>query len=288
MNDIETTLHDVLPQDVTVRSPDPSLAISPNLDALLEHDERTRQTSLDYPRSPYLFHSPVVGSFTAPFPVGLPPPPRGNRKGGSRPTTPKDADRAGSRSTRRSDASDSRPGSSGSQAVSTSNTNPFLNPPPRLSRRTDGSSRRDQSTTRSAPDPPNAATMPDSLRKALDRLVDSPISATEPDPARDSPSSLRSHTTSIKPGRDDTGSLGPSDHPYASPLLRSYPATMPRADKLIGKNKNMYSTSSSQPQNNPRTDRIIEGVETPSLGDGWDRSKLPDFSELPSLCAFHQ
>src|SRR5947209_6013093 len=59
-----------------------SLAISPNLDALLQHDDRIRGN--------FSSRSPTLG----PSMISLPPPPRGHRKTLSHPQTPPEGQRS--------------------------------------------------------------------------------------------------------------------------------------------------------------------------------------------------
>ena len=104
--------------------------ISPNLDALLEHDERTRPRVLpDAPPAPS-----GMGAF-----IGLPPPPRGPRKT----TTFTKAPAAAAAATVTADANDQiigRPdpsinvtsGDAQLAAVPLSSPNPFINPAPSL------------------------------------------------------------------------------------------------------------------------------------------------------------
>jgi len=99
-----------------------SLLISPNLDALLEHDERTRRQANDV-KSPDAFSSSSAPDVF----LGLPPPPRGPRKTSLRSRnrssiTRQPRLRTTSQATTDSDASD----------VSTPVSNPFINPAPTL------------------------------------------------------------------------------------------------------------------------------------------------------------
>jgi hypothetical protein len=109
------------------------LVISPNLDALLEHDERTRPRA-NSARSPYpSTTSASSGSSSAGFFVGLPPPPRGPRK------TVKAGEKARDRGDRfrptLSIYTSLEDGSTEASVGETANfppTNPFINPAPSL------------------------------------------------------------------------------------------------------------------------------------------------------------
>jgi hypothetical protein len=107
------------PEVTTASAKKTSLLISPNLDALLEHDERTRRQANDV-KSPDSFSSSSVPDVF----LGLPPPPRGPRKTSIRSrnrTSITRQPRLRTTSTD-SDASD----------VSTPVSNPFINPAPTL------------------------------------------------------------------------------------------------------------------------------------------------------------
>lgn len=192
-----------------------SLAISPDLNALLEHDERTRGSPHQLDSPP--FHS-LVSSTT--FPVGLPPPPRGNRKPASRPITPKKSD---SRSTRGADVTEPVPASLSTVPPT---SNPFINAPPKLLQLL-GSNEREHGYSPLS-DSSSPLEMPYSLRKAL-ALVESPLSPEQP---RDFFHSSRTPTS-------PTATV--LDNPVDNPSLANQ--SIPRVEKLIGKGKSIFSGS---------------------------------------------
>lgn len=261
-------------QDVIAPQP-PSMAISPDLEALIEHDERTRgsQIPLDSAHSSgSFFQSPRSGSFTTAFPVGLPPPPR--RKGGSRPTTPKDSPEG--RALRRSDLKNSSPASArpGSSGQGSDISNPYLNAPPKIVQvdrpSTGSSSKTDQSLPLSPLSPPSV--MPESLRRALDGIADLPSPASPASQemiSRDTYDTLRPLQTPIVT-REDSASPQFTESQTASPTQRTY-STLPRVDKLIGKGKSIFSISASQTQNTSQ--------------DSGDRSKLSKYADSMSTVA---
>ncbi|KAF7307304.1 hypothetical protein MIND_00524400 [Mycena indigotica] len=96
---------------VDTRAPK-SLVISPNLDALLEHEDRVRRIRHAHSASS------SIGSSTAPFGAGLPPPPR---RGFSSPLSP-------TYSLRRDEAEDEESLDGNVESV----VNPYINPAPRF------------------------------------------------------------------------------------------------------------------------------------------------------------
>lgn len=248
----------------------PSMAISPDLEALIEHDERTRgsQIPLDINSSVSFLQSSRSGSFTAAFPVGLPPPPR--RKGGSRPTTPKDSSE--SRTSRRSDLktlpASARPSSSGQRSDT---SNPYLNAPPKVvqaDRVT--SSKTDQSPPLSPVSP--LSVMPKSLRGGLDSIADLPSPASSEMISRDIYDPIRSRQALIVTQKDsESPQLNESQ--TASPAQRTY-STLPRVDKLTGKGKNIFSIS-------------ISPTQSTSQGSG-DRDKLSKSPDSISTVALSE
>jgi len=263
MNDLET-LDETGSQDAGVHSSARSLAISPDLNALLEHDERTRGSLhlLDRVPSPHFFQTSVSDSDTA-FPVGLPPPPR---KAKSRPTSQKQTENVGSRSTRRSDAS---PWSSDPSAKMSANSNPFINAPPKLPQ-SYGSKEQEQSVS----DLSSTPEMPHALQKIQDDL---PPSTTAPERHRDIFHSFRLYTSSSATVRQNSASLRPTEQPSTVPFLASH--SMPRVERLFGKGKNMFSTSGSHSQgNSPAV--LNEEAETTEFSGVQDRGNMRGFSEL--------
>lgn len=253
---------DAASQDVIIHAP-PSLVISPNLDALLEHDERMRRSPLDNgPLSSLSFQSPHSSTFSSAFPVGLPPPPRSNRKTVSRPSTPKESDSAASRSSRRINTTEGSPGSSDSSAHGPSGSNPYINTPPKLPQ-LDGSV--DFSTAPELPDPLGRA------------LVDSPTLAADPDNNVINPS--RWHPYPVAAVQEDISSSRPADANNFP--LRTYP-TLPRVEKLIGRGKSMFSMSSSQSHSSSPTDRNEE-PEFLGKSRARDRGALPRFPDSSQL-----
>ncbi|KII94028.1 hypothetical protein PLICRDRAFT_50020 [Plicaturopsis crispa FD-325 SS-3] len=114
---------DTLLDELSPRERERALAISPNLEALLEHDERSRQ-SLFAPTEPT---------------TGLRPAPRGPKKTRSRPVTPRDSlldnerrpGSSGSATNSKRSGSQDRPSSlRGSSPTTLGSANPYINPPP--------------------------------------------------------------------------------------------------------------------------------------------------------------
>jgi len=115
-----------------------ALVISPNLDALLEHDERTRLGRIADPSGSPASNSPLSSSFDSAFPAGLPPPPRGPRKPRSPVSSKPDASNTGifPRLMATDAISQTSPGSPVSpnspSPWRTSTANPYINPAPSL------------------------------------------------------------------------------------------------------------------------------------------------------------
>lgn len=126
-----------------------SLAISPNLDALLEHEERVRGTSIQIVVAP---HSQVLSSPVSPGNYnsgvrmdivggGLPPPPRGSRRPWS-PRVPLESGHGIERTISPKNAIwfvqqqppgiEQQPKQQEEEGVSSSRTNPYINPAPTL------------------------------------------------------------------------------------------------------------------------------------------------------------
>ncbi|KIM88704.1 hypothetical protein PILCRDRAFT_235704 [Piloderma croceum F 1598] len=217
MNDSET-LDGALSQDVVVHT---SLAISPDLNALLEHDERTRGPHQPDASSPHFWQSPHSGSSNSIFPVGLPPPPRGNRKAVSRPATPKESESISTRSKTWSEATEPLPEPSDFSPLL---TNPFINAPPQLSH-PHRSNVREQSNI-----PQFSGTF-----ETLDRVVDP-----EPDPPRDLLHPVGSCISSVSGAQEGSASPRLTDQP----TVRAH--SVPRVEKLIGRGKSIFSISGSQ------------------------------------------
>jgi len=120
-------------QFVLARGQKHPLTISPNLEALLEHDERTRPRAIGFGplRQDILIAAASLSSNTAPF-IGLPPPPRGPRKMtakvGEKAADVEDSPRSASSSSPELELS-SRRTSSGDVG---STSNPYINPAPSL------------------------------------------------------------------------------------------------------------------------------------------------------------
>ncbi|KAF8167456.1 hypothetical protein B0H34DRAFT_681916 [Crassisporium funariophilum] len=117
------SVYSMSPCENKTGTPTRSLIISPNLDALLEHEERTRvqYASATEPTTPESCRQPFLPQSTSPsaeFPIGLPPPPRNSRgpklprspTGTLLPPTP----------------------ASPAQSRSSSTSNPYINPAPTL------------------------------------------------------------------------------------------------------------------------------------------------------------
>lgn len=259
MNDSET-LDGALSQDVVVHT---SLAISPDLNALLEHDERTRGPHYPDASSPHFWQSPHLGSSNPTFPVGLPPPPRGNRKAVSRPATPKESESISTRSKLWSEATEPLPDPSDSSPLL---TNPFINAPPQLSH-PHRANVREQSKSGAVPQFSGTFDTLDSLPKTLDRVVD----PAEPDPPRDLP--VGSYISSVSGAQE--GSASP--HPTDQPTVRAH--SVPRVEKLIGRGKSMFSISGSH---HGKAQAVSGEDESDSSGMSslLDRGRQRNFSEL--------
>ena len=262
----------------------PSMAISPDLEALIEHDERTRgsRIPLDIHSSSVPFHQSLRSdSFTAAFPVGLPPPPR--RKGGSRPTTPKDS--SGSRVSRRSALKNSSPAfaSSCSSGQGSDTSNPFLNAPPKVIQAdrpsTGSSSKTDQSLPLS---PVSPSVIPEFLRGNLVGISDLPSPASSEMISRDICDLIRPRQALIVT-REDSGSPRLNENQTASPVRRIY-STLPRVDTLIGKGKNIFSISISPTQRTSQDsvdrDKLLKCPSTVASGE-WGLAASPTFLMCP-------
>ena len=261
MMDVGEKFDEDVSQNMMVHS---SLAISPDLNALLEHDERTRGCSnqLDSTLSHFI---QTQSSVDTAFPISLPPPPR-SRKAGSRPTTPKGVSH---RSARQPDATGPSLGSSSSLPSLAVTSNPFLNAPPKLPR-FNGPNEREQHNGPIS-DMSSLLEMPDSLRKALNLVVDSPTSATTPEQIGDS------HGSYTSPIQETSASLRPTDQPYNPPIV-TY--SMPRLDKLIGKGKSIFFMSGSHPQGNSQVVPDEEEQDSLELSRVAQRDKPRSFSEV--------
>lgn len=276
INDLETS-DDPASQDVVIHSVS-SLAISPDLNALLEHDERTRGSyhQLHAAQSLYTPFSPGGSE----FPAGLPPPPRSNRKVKSRPTTPKKSESAGSLFSRQPDVSEGLHTSFTGLPTATAISNPFINTPPKLHR--PHASNEQERSSGSASEFSGALEMSESLRKALD----SPASATESEPPRDFFHSLRSNVSTVTAAQENSPILRPPDRPNSTPLRTS----MPRVEKLIGKGKSIFSMSTSHSQSNSRAalnGGISESAGTSPLLSGGMSGNFPEFSFQSSTLFNH-
>jgi hypothetical protein len=203
----------------------PSLAISPNLQALLEHDERVRAGN---------FFGQVESPTSASDPpaTGLPPPPRGPRKQPSCPSSPHD--KPGSIETL-VEAARSRASSVGASPLST--PNPFINPPPVLE---------------------------GALIATLENLVISPASSSTPSfPATSSATSTRSFIKEqLKPGSEESPtSRTDLRRPLRLVLSHREPTegTVPKAKRASWASKSaLTSMSSPDVENNrPRPTSMI-------------------------------
>lgn len=195
-----------------------SLAISPNLEALLEHDERTRAKALKTsgPYSPIL-RSPDFASFDLGFAVHLPPPPRGNRRLGH------DPDRTSVKSP--------------VTVLSTPpSPNPYLNQPPKLPRLEASKVVKDDDSA------PASATASDTLAShkkhrpadLLTLFIDSGSDMP------DMPKSPASPTASRRSSTSNSRAIERRN----SPVFRTY-TTLPRVDRLFGKGRDIFSSQSS-------------------------------------------
>jgi hypothetical protein len=242
-----------------------SLAISPDLNALLEHDERTRGPHQPDASSPHFWQSPHSGSSNSTFPVGLPPPPRGNRKAVSRPATPKEPESIGTRSKLWSEATEPLPESSDSSPLL---TNPFINAPPQL-HHPYRSNVREQSNS-AVPQFSGTFETLDSLPKTLDRVVD----PADPDLPRDLLHPVGSYIPSVSGAQEGSASPRPTDQP----TFRTH--SVPRVEKLIGRGKSMFSISGSQPQDNTRAISGEDESDSSGMSSLLDRGRPRNFSEL--------
>lgn len=135
----------MLPDSLTTLQPTSSrsLVISPNLDALLEHEERVRGQAMLHSRALSSPESLVNNAGRMNFPVGLPPPPRRSR----RPKSPKsptyDTEKVANSACPNSRIRDNgqqpfpaqQPGKVSAMirdGTSSSSTNPYINPAPAL------------------------------------------------------------------------------------------------------------------------------------------------------------
>ncbi|KAF7969851.1 hypothetical protein HWV62_25852 [Athelia sp. TMB] len=204
-----------------------SLAISPNLEALLAHDERTRSSAPKLSdlsdRHSHFIQLPLSGSVEPEFANSLPPPPRGNRRIASRPNTPKTADRATTsplyRSRTLSDSFNSAP-------------NPYLNEIPKLPR-LDPPSSKERVASGESP-----ATTPSKIVTSLAEgsvhngaLEDSDSDHSSVPSLPTSPTSVLQRSTHSLRVAERRSSMGP--RPYK---------TLPRVDRLLGKGRNIFSS----------------------------------------------
>lgn len=209
-------------------APKKSLAISPNLEALLAHDEKARASP---PKLSDLSdrHSPFVplafsGSVEPEFANSLPPPPRGNRRVAPRSNAPKDADNKTSLHRPRTH-SDSLP-------------NPYLNEIPKLPRLNPPAAKEgaasDESGTQQSP-PTKILTLPAIQdHTSQDGIIE--ISSGDLPRRPSLPSSPTSDTRrslSSTRSAERRNSTGP--RPYT---------TIPRVDRLLGKGRDFFSSSS--------------------------------------------
>jgi hypothetical protein len=251
MNDSET-LDGALSQDVVVHT---SLAISPDLNALLEHDERTRGPHQPDASSPHFWQSPHSGSSNSIFPVGLPPPPRGNRKAVSRPATPKESESISTRSKTWSEATEPLPEPSDFSPLL---TNPFINAPPQLSR-PHRSNVREQSNI-----PQFSGTF-----ETLDRVVDP-----EPDPPRDLLHPVGSCISSVSGAQEGSASPRLTDQP----TVRAH--SVPRVEKLIGRGKSIFSISGSQLHGDAQAVSGEDESDSSGMSSLMNRGRPRNFSKL--------
>jgi len=259
INDPET-LDSALSQDVVVHT---SLAISPDLNALLEHDERTRGPHQPDASSPHFWQSPRSGSSNSTFPIGLPPPPRGNRKAVSRPATPKESESIGTRSKLWSEATEPLPDPSDSSPLL---TNPFINAPPQLFHPYRSNVREQSNST--VPQFSGTFETLDSLPETLDRVVD----PTEPDAPRD-----LQHVGSYKPSVSaQEGSASPQ--PTDQPTIRTH--SVPRVEKLISRGKCMFSIPGSQPHGNAQAVSGKDESDSSGMNSLLDRGRPRNVSKL--------
>ncbi|KZP28957.1 hypothetical protein FIBSPDRAFT_238012 [Athelia psychrophila] len=219
---------DAFAYEPSLHAPKKSLAISPNLEALLAHDERTRTnvpklSDLSDPHSHYVLSS-FSGSVEPQFANTLPPPPRGNRRLASRPITPLDAPRS---------TSLHRP-----RTLSGTLPNPYLNEIPKLPRldplaRKKGDALDESSTLRS---PLTTVTSPTAVTSsAQDHIVNGILEAFCGDPPRrpslpTSPNRDLHHSISGSRSVERRNSVG--TRPYT---------TLPRVDKFLGKGRSIFS-----------------------------------------------
>lgn len=250
-----------------------SLAISPDLHALLADDERTRSSSTqpDSTQSLLFFQTPVPDSFDTVVPASLPPPPR-SRKGRSQPTIPKKPESVDLRATQLPDVSEHFRGSSSSLPSVAAASNPSIYVPPKLpiSQVSDERERRDSAIS----DMSSPLEMPLSLRKALDRLVDISPSATAPEQSSNFFHSHRSHASVTE---ERSASLRPTDQPFNPPIVVTHSKS--RLETSIRHGKSMVLTSDSHSHGNSQSVLDEEVPDSPGLNCLSDRGVLGSFSE---------